>query len=138
MVDVHVVDRRPVNSAKSAFIEAPAIRAIHAARSSGVPLLINLGGSPLSAALSAAVHSYPSVIIQTNVDDAEAANAADLASILAATGAAGVVITAGAVGAVALSRNDHISSPVFRVPVRHTHCAGAAFSGGLIYGLLHD
>jgi sugar/nucleoside kinase (ribokinase family) len=27
--------------------------------------------------------------------------------------------------------------PAFRAHVRHTHCAGAAFSGGLLYGLLH-
>ncbi len=48
------------------------------------------------------------------------------------------MITAGAAGAVALSESQQLASPAFRVSVRHTHCAGAAFSGGLIYGLLHD
>lgn len=121
------------------LIDAPAVRAIHAARSSGVPLLLNLGGSPLSSAIIAAVCGYPNVILQTNVDDAEVPNAPDLAaSILTATGTAWVVITAGAAGAVAVSGNDQFTSPAFRVPVRHTHCAGAAFSGGLIYGLVHD
>jgi sugar/nucleoside kinase (ribokinase family) len=37
---------------------------------------------------------------------------------------------------VALSRTQQLTVPAFRVTVRHTHCAGAAFSGGLLYGLL--
>jgi hypothetical protein len=38
----------------------------------------------------------------------------------------------------AASRRNVVSAPAFRAEIRHTHCAGAAFSGGLIYGLLHD
>jgi sugar/nucleoside kinase (ribokinase family) len=60
------------------------------------------------------------------------------ASVLAETDATWVVITAGASGAVALSRTQQLAVPAFRSTVRHTHCAGAAFSGGLLYGLLHD
>jgi sugar/nucleoside kinase (ribokinase family) len=121
------------------LIEVPAVRAIQAARSAGVPLVLNLGGSPLSSAVIAAVRGYPGLIIQTNVGDAAYVDAPQVArAILAATGAAWVVITAGAAGVVALSESRQITSPAFRVPVRHTHCAGAAFSGGLIYGLLHD
>jgi sugar/nucleoside kinase (ribokinase family) len=121
------------------LIETPAVRAIHAARSAGVPLLLNLGGSPLSSAVTAAVRGYPNLIVQTNVDDEAHTVAPQLAaSILTATGAAWVVITAGTAGALALSEREQLDSPAFRVSVRHTHCAGAAFSGGLIYGLLHD
>jgi sugar/nucleoside kinase (ribokinase family) len=121
------------------LIETPAVRAIHAARSAGVPLLLNLGGSPLSPAVADAVHDYPNLIVQTNVDDVAHADAPQLAaSIRDATGAAWVVITAGATGAFARSEREQFASPAFRVAVRHTHCAGAAFSGGLIYGLLHD
>jgi len=58
------------------------------------------------------------------------------ASILAATGATWAVVTGGAGGALALGENGQVSAPAFPVPVRHTHCAGAAFSGGLVYGLL--
>jgi sugar/nucleoside kinase (ribokinase family) len=58
--------------------------------------------------------------------------------VLAETDAAWVVITAGASGVVALSRTQQLTVPAFRVTVRHAHCAGAAFSGGLLYGLLHD
>lgn len=139
------VDLSPLSSASFAYIdcyqliEAPAVRAIQAARSAGVPLLVNLGGSPLSSAVIAAVRGYPYMIIQTNVDETASADAPRVAcEVLAATGAAWVVITAGAAGAVALSKSQQLASPAFRVAVRHTHCAGAAFSGGLIYGLLHD
>jgi sugar/nucleoside kinase (ribokinase family) len=121
------------------LIEVPAVRAIRAARTAGVPLLLNLGGSPLSPGVVAAVRGHPCLTVQTNVDDAAAAGAPDVAaSILAVTGATSVVITAGAAGAVALWQTQQFAAPAFRVPVRHTHCAGAAFSGGLLYGLLHD
>ncbi len=120
------------------LIEVPAVHAIRAARTAGVPLLLNLGGSPLSPQATAAVRGYPRLFIQTNVDEADHADASRAAaSLLAATGADWIVVTAGAYGAVALSRAGHVSVPAFRAVVRHTHCAGAAFSGGLLYGLLH-
>ncbi len=139
------VDLTPLSGASFAYvdcyqlIEPAAVRVVQAARSADIPLLVNLGGSPLSSAIIAAVRGYPRVIVQTSIDDAESAHAPRAAhEILAATGAAWVVITAGAAGAVALSQSQQLASPAFRVSVRHTHCAGAAFSGGLIYGLLHD
>ena len=140
-----VVDLSPFLSASFAYIdcyqliEASAACAIQAARSAGVPLLVNLGGSQLSSTVIAAVRGYAGLIIQSNADEAACADAPRVAhEVLAATGAAWVVITAGTAGAVALSGNQQLASPAFRVRVRHTHCAGAAFSGGLIYGLLHD
>lgn len=139
------LDLSPLAAASFAYIdcyqliEAAAVRAIQAARAAGVPLLLNLGGSPLSPSVVAAVGGYPRLIIQTNVDDVAAADAPHVAaSILAATGATWVVITAGVAGAVTLGQTQQFAVPAFRVPVRHTHCAGAAFSGGLLYGLLHD
>jgi sugar/nucleoside kinase (ribokinase family) len=139
------IDLAPLADASFAYIdcyqliEAPAIRAILAARLAGIPLLLNLGGSPMSASVVAAVRGYPELIIQTNVDDDSAAEAPRIASlILEDTRAEWVVITAGAGGAFALSRIERLSVPAFRAEVHHTHCAGAAFSGGLIYGLLQD
>jgi sugar/nucleoside kinase (ribokinase family) len=139
------LDLSPLANASFAYIdcyqliEAPAIRAIHATRAAGVLLLLNLGGSPLSPGVVAAVRGYSRLIIQTNVDDAVAADAPHVgASILAATGASCVVITAGAAGAVALGRTQQLAAPAFRATILHTHCAGAAFSGGLLYGLLHN
>lgn len=139
------VDLSPLSSASFAYIdcyqliEPAAVRVVQTARSAGIPLLANLGGSPLSPAIIAAVRGYPRAIVQTNTDDAASAHAPRTAhEILKATGSAWVVITAGTAGAVALSESQQFASPAFRVAVRHTHCAGAAFSGGLIYGLLHD
>jgi sugar/nucleoside kinase (ribokinase family) len=139
------VDLSPLTSAAFAYIdcyqliEAPAVRAIHAARAADVPVLLNLGGSPLSPVVTAAVRDHPNLFMQTNVDDVSHAEAPRVAAlILAATNAQWVVVTAGAYGVVALSRSEFLSVPAYRVVVRHTHCAGAAFSGGLLYGLLHD
>jgi sugar/nucleoside kinase (ribokinase family) len=137
------LDLAPMQGASFAYIdcyhviEASAVRAIHGARTAGVPQLVNLGGSPISPPVAAALRGHPRLIVQTNVDDADHLDAPRLgASVLAETDAAWVVVTAGASGAVALSRTQQLTVPAFRVTVRHTHCAGAAFSGGLLYGLL--
>jgi sugar/nucleoside kinase (ribokinase family) len=120
------------------LIETPAVRAIHAARSAAVPLLLNLGGSPLSSRVADAVRGHPGLITQTNVDDDYFNDASRIAPfILGDTEAEWVVITGGASGALALSRNERLVVPAFAAEIRHTHCAGAAFSGGLIFGLLH-
>ena len=138
------LDLTPLTGAAYAYIdcyqliEMSAVQAITAARAAGVPLLLNLGGSPLSSAVVAAIHNYPGLVVQTNVPDAEHADASCAApAVLAATGADWAVVTAGAYGAVALSQAKRVCVPAFRATVRHTHCAGAAFSGGLLYGLLH-
>ena len=120
------------------LIEAPAIRAIQAARTAGVPLLVNLGGSPLSDAVATAIRGHPRLVVQTNVDDAAYQNAPQRAAALrSAINAEWVVVTAGAGGAVAVNQTRWVAAPAFQANVRHTHCAGAAFSGGLLYGLLH-
>ncbi len=135
-------DLSPLSSASFLYldcyqlIETAAIRAAEAGATAEVPILLNLGGSELSPAVAAAVRGCSNLIVQTNVDDAAHAEAPSLArSLLASTGATWVVVTAGASGAVALSRPESVSVPAFPVTVRHTHCAGAAFSGGLLYGL---
>ena len=82
------------------LIEAPAVRAIQAARTAGVPLLLNLGGSPLSDAVATAVRGHPRLVVQTNVDDAAHQEAPQLAAELrAVAGAEWAVVTAGAFGA---------------------------------------
>jgi sugar/nucleoside kinase (ribokinase family) len=82
---------------------------------------------------------YPRLIVQTNVDDADHGDALQVAATLVtATDAQWAVVTAGAFGAVAVSRAQCVAVPAFQAVVRHPHCAGAAFSGGLLYGLLHD
>lgn len=120
------------------LIEEQAVRFIRAVTAAGVPLFLNLGGSPLSPLVARTVRGYPNLVIQTNVDDAAYSGSAGLGgSILAATSATWVIITAGAAGALMIGDSHQAAAPAFRVRVRHTHCAGAAFSGGLIYGLLN-
>ncbi|PPJ23133.1 carbohydrate kinase family protein [Nocardia nova] len=118
------------------LIEVAALRVIEAGRAAEVPLLLNLGGSELSPELVAAVRGYSGLLVQTNVDDAAHNDAAALArSVLHQTQAAWAIVTAGAYGAVALSCSELVEVSAFPVEVRHTHCAGAAFSAGLVYGL---
>jgi sugar/nucleoside kinase (ribokinase family) len=121
------------------LIEGPVVCAVQHARTAGTPLLVNLGGSPLTPSVAAALRSHPQLLAQTNIDDADHRHASRLAEeVRSATGAQWAIVTAGAAGAVALSQSQHLAVPAFRASVRHTHCAGAAFSGGLLYGLLHD
>jgi sugar/nucleoside kinase (ribokinase family) len=139
------LDLAPLAAASFAYvdcyqlIEIPAVRTIHAARAAGVPLMLNLGGSPLSAVVADALSGYPQLVVQTNVDDAAYRDASLVAAtLLSATEAQWAVVTAGAAGALAVSRAQRVAVPAFQAAVRHPHCAGAAFSGGLLYGLLHD
>jgi len=135
-------DLSPIASASFLYldcyqlIERAALRVIEAGRAAEVPMLLNLGGSKLSQAMASAIRGCSQLVIQTNVDDAAHAAAPEVArSLLVRTGAAWVVVTAGVFGAVAVSRSETVSAPSFPVEVRHTHCAGAAFSAGLLYGL---
>ncbi|MGW4842764.1 carbohydrate kinase family protein [Nocardia brasiliensis] len=118
------------------LIEPAAIRVARAAGSAGVPTLLNLGGSELSTEVIAAVDGHRYLLIQTNIDDANHGEAPALARrLLAETSADWVIVTAGTFGAIALSRSESVVVPAFPVEVRHTHCAGAAFSGGVLFGL---
>ncbi len=139
-----VLDLSPIEGASFAYIdcyqliEAPAVRAIQAAGATGVPLLVNLGGSPLAPAVAAVLRGCPRLVVQTNVDDDAHRDAPQLAAELRiVTGAQWAIVTAGASGVVAVNQAQCLVVPAFQAAVRHTHCAGAAFSGGLLYGLLH-
>ncbi|RMI33575.1 carbohydrate kinase family protein [Nocardia stercoris] len=112
------------------------LEAIRAGKAANVPLLLNLGGSALSEPVRQTVTGYPKLLIQTNVDDDEYGSASVVAADLLNTAdAAWVIVTAGAEGSVAVSRTVEVSVPAVRMEVRHTHCAGAAYSAGLLYGL---
>jgi sugar/nucleoside kinase (ribokinase family) len=141
--DLEHVDLAPLARASFAYIDGygvigkAASLAIRAAKAAEVPLLLNLGGdSP--AEVFDAIRGYPGLVVQTSVAEDSAPEAQRLAVHLQdATQAKWVVITAGAAGAAAAGARDLIRAPAFDADVRHTHCAGAAFSGGLIHGLLH-
>ncbi|OBA63803.1 hypothetical protein A5780_00580 [Nocardia sp. 852002-20019_SCH5090214] len=117
------------------LIEPTVVRVIGAGRTAEVPMLLNLGGSKLSATVKRALDGYGNLLVQTNVDDDDREHAPALATaLLSETDAAWVIVTAGASGAVAVSHSEEIAVQAFPVEVRHTHCAGAAFSAGLLYG----
>jgi sugar/nucleoside kinase (ribokinase family) len=133
------LDLERLTTASYAYIDC--YQLIEAARQANVPMLVNLGGSSLSPAAAAALQDCRRLVVQTSVDDTAHETAPPLAaSLLDQTHASWAIVTAGASGAVAISQdgNEHLSVPAFQVQVRYTHCAGAAFSGGLLYGLLHD
>lgn len=138
------IDLTPLDEASFAYIDCygliqrSAVHAIRAARHAGLPLLANLGGDTPSAELLDALDGYPGLIIQTSITEESLDTAARLARYMQDDMRAGwVVMTAGAAGAAAASARNAVRVPAFRADVRHTHCAGAAFSGGLIYGLVH-
>jgi sugar/nucleoside kinase (ribokinase family) len=111
---------------------------IQAARNAGIPLLANLGGDSPSTEILSALAGYPGLVIQTSITKESLDTAARLVPhLLADMQSEWAVITAGAAGAAVASARDIMRVPALRADVRHTHCAGAAFSGGLIYGLLH-
>jgi sugar/nucleoside kinase (ribokinase family) len=141
------IDLAPLASAPFAYIAgydrigkaaSLAIRAARAARAARVPLLLNLGGDSSPEVLDA-VRGYPGLIVQTSTEEGDAPEAQRLAGHLQdETAAQWAVVTARATGAVAVSGRESLNVPAFRANVRHTHCAGAAFSAGFTYGLLHD
>jgi sugar/nucleoside kinase (ribokinase family) len=139
------VDLAPIAQASFAYVDCyslihtAAARVIRAARAADIPLLLNLGGDHLSAEVLAALHGYPRLVLQTSITEESLDTATRLAKYMQADmQPAWAVITAGSAGAAAASAQDAMGVPAFQADVRHTHCAGAAFSGGLIYGLLHD
>jgi sugar/nucleoside kinase (ribokinase family) len=138
------VDLAWLSSASFAYIDGygmiakAAARAIQAAKAAGLPLLVNLGGDLAPRELLDSLDGYPNFIVQTSIAEESLETATRLVKDLRADmQSEWAVITAGKAGAAAASRRDVISVPAFRAEVRHTHCAGAAFSGGLLYGLVH-
>ncbi|QLY30402.1 carbohydrate kinase family protein [Nocardia huaxiensis] len=118
------------------LIERAALRVIDVGCAAQVPMLLNLGGSALSERMAPVLAGNPNLLLQTNVDDINHREAPGIArTLLEQTGARWVIVTAGSFGAVAVSDAEEVAVLAFRVDVRHTHCAGAAFSGGLLYGL---
>jgi sugar/nucleoside kinase (ribokinase family) len=142
--ELEALDLRSLASASFAYIDGyqliarAASSAIQAARAAGVPLLLNLGGDSPAEVLDA-IRGYPRLIIQTSTTERSPADAQRAAGRLRdATQAQWIILTTGPAGAVAVSRHRGLSTPAFQSKVASTHCAGAAFSAGLIHGLLHD
>lgn len=139
------IDLSPFRSASFAYIDGykmlgrAAARAVQAAKAAQLPLLVNLGGDLAPSELLDALDGYPGLIVQTSITDESLETATRLVKYMQADMQCDwAVITAGKAGAAAANKRAVVSVPAFRAEVRHTHCAGAAFSGGLLYGLVQD
>jgi sugar/nucleoside kinase (ribokinase family) len=137
------VDLTPLDTASFAYIDGykmlgkAVARAVHAAKAAQLPLLINLGGDHASDELLAALDSYPGLIVQTSIAEESLETATRLATYMQADMQCDwAVITAGKAGAAVADNRGVVSVPAFRANVHHTHCAGAAFSGGLVHALM--
>jgi sugar/nucleoside kinase (ribokinase family) len=137
------MDLAPLGSASFAYVDCygliqrPAVRMIQAARNAGLPLLANLGGDNPSTEILDALDGYPGLVIQTSITEESPGTAVRLVKYLRVNmQCEWAVITAGKAGTAAAGARELIRTPAFHADVRHTHCAGAAFSGGLIYGLM--
>jgi len=116
------------------IIDGPAAAAITA---SEVPLLLNLGGDLLSDTIAEAASRRHIAFVQTNLDERDAGNAQALAIELhERMRPETVVVTLGRLGALGYTATGPFWAEAPRVPVRHTHGAGAAFSGGLAHAYL--
>lgn len=87
--------------------------------------------------MAAAASNRQVTFVQTNLDEAHADHAEQLAADLHARIAAEtIVITLGRLGALARTATDIYRANAPPVGVCHTHGAGAAFSGGLAHAHL--
>lgn len=134
------VDLSPLSMARLAYLDCYrvldglAAAAIAACRA---PLLLNLGGDPLTAETAAAASDRHIAYVQTNLDEHDADRAEHLAAdLFARLNPDAAVVTLGRLGALGYTAAGafHVQAP--HVPVRHTHGAGAAFSGGLAHAHL--
>lgn len=133
-------DPTPLTTARLAYIDCYRIIDLAAAAaitSSRAPLLLNLGGDPLSDVVASAARNRHVAFVQTNLDESQADQAESLAADLHERIAAdAVVITLGKLGALARTATGAAAASAPRRSIRHTHGAGAAFSGGLAHAHL--
>jgi sugar/nucleoside kinase (ribokinase family) len=131
----------PLEQARLAYIDCyqvittAAVRAITAAGST--PLMLNLGSDPVHDAIIAASSGRRIAVVQTGLDEAHADQAETVGrQVLDLLHPDTAVVTLGALGAIAVTRSGVRRAPAARVPVTHTHGAGAAFSAGYAHALL--
>lgn len=116
-------------------ITTAAARAITAAGST--PLILNLGSDPLHDAIIAASSDRRIAVVQTGLDEANADQAEKVGwQLLDLLHPDTAVVTLGALGAIAVTRGGVHRVLAPKVPVTHTHGAGAAFSAGYAHALL--
>ena len=134
------VDLTPLRAARLAYVDCYRIiehAAAAAIAATEVPLLLNLGGDPLSATIAAAVVDRHVAFVQTNAEEPDLDRAEALvADLYSRMGARAAVVTLGRHGALACAATGTYRTAAPTVAIRHTHGAGAAFSGGLAHAYL--
>jgi sugar/nucleoside kinase (ribokinase family) len=129
------VDLSPLRTARLAYIDCYRIidaQAAAAIAASQTPLLLNLGGDPVSNAVIDAATQRHIAFVQTNLDERDAEQAEAIAAeLFARLEPETAVVTLGGLGAVGYTATGAFRVPAPQVPVLRTHGAGAAFSGGL-------
>lgn len=119
------------------ILDDAARRPVVAALANGMPVLANLGGSPLPDWLPALDPGSRLAVLQTSVADHKADEAGPLAERLSSLGIADlVVVTRGRHGAVAADDHGRTDATALPVKVRRTQGAGSVFSAVLASRLL--
>jgi sugar/nucleoside kinase (ribokinase family) len=139
--DLREVDLQLLHSARVAYIDCYQILTIAAARAitaaDSVPLLLNLGGDPLNDQVAAATYGQHIAAIQTNLDEADAANAEDLANdLFDQLHPDAAIVTVGRFGALVRTPHGVHRAEAAETIVNDTTGAGAAFSAGYAHALL--
>ena len=120
--------------------EAANLRLATAARAAGLTVILNAAPyRPLSLAMEAATDLLVVNAVEAAAlaggDEPETLEAAEAAARALAGRFRGVIVTAGAAGAVTVADSAVIAVPAKRVAVVNTHGAGDAFVGALATGL---
>lgn len=120
-------------------IRPAAERAITFAHEWGIPIFINLGGSPFTSEMAESLQNKGVVIIQTNLDETASGDAKRLArQIFNSVKPEVSTITLGRKGAIAYTSSSYIHVPAYSVKALHFHGIGAAFSAGFALGYLNN
>lgn len=112
-------------------------RAVEFAYERDIPLLLNLGGSPLEAKERIFLKGKNIKILQPNLDYGGVSDGYILARKLFENVRPEIsIVTLGEKGAVAVSSSGEFHARAYSVDVLHLHGAGAAFSAGFAFGYL--
>lgn len=137
------LDLRPAVDARLVYIDCyevidnAAATAAAAVAALGIPMLLNLGGDPLSQAVADAVAGARIAAVQTTVGEDDIDHAEQVAATLfAQLEPQAAIVTVGRHGALAHTASGLHHAPAGDHPVLHTHGAGAAFSAGYAAALL--
>lgn len=120
------------------IIETASLKAIEYAHQVQTPVYLNLGSTRINARLKKLLENKGIILVQVSVEDSSPEDPEKVAKdILENIRPMAVIVTQGRGGAFYFSEQEKHYLPAYEVDVIYTHCAGAAFSAGYIYGYNH-